>query len=204
MDTIGYSLAAAAAAGFLATATALVHWGSRRRHSEIPHGEKATLHVAHVAPAKSSAPPPTDIAGRQTVLATEIAEVRREEPPETSISHQVVAKVEELSVPPAASKPPAVGPAELTVVKGADTATWKLDRPKMFIGRAPDVECSIQSLTVSRKHALIEKKTDGYYLWDCGSKNGTYYNGNRLRDPLKLKNGDSIEIGEIVLRFTQG
>jgi DNA-binding response OmpR family regulator len=42
---------------------------------------------------------------------------------------------------------------------------------------------------------MIERDDDGYLLRDLGSKNGTYVNGQEVRDePYRLKDGDEIQI----------
>ncbi|NJM53773.1 MAG: FHA domain-containing protein [Blastocatellia bacterium] len=48
---------------------------------------------------------------------------------------------------------------------------------------------------VSTKHAYIETKTDGFYLVDTKSTNGTFVNGNSIQ-VTKLNSGDSIQFGK--------
>jgi transcriptional regulator with PAS, ATPase and Fis domain len=70
------------------------------------------------------------------------------------------------------------------------------------IGRSPDVEIALDDLSVSRHHALIRDEGDGrFVLADLGSANGTWRNGERLALPATLRNGDSIRIGSVELRF---
>jgi adenylate cyclase len=42
---------------------------------------------------------------------------------------------------------------------------------------------------------------DRYYLFDQGSRNGTYVNGKRIQLPTLLNHGDIINIGETTLEF---
>jgi pSer/pThr/pTyr-binding forkhead associated (FHA) protein len=51
---------------------------------------------------------------------------------------------------------------------------------------------------VSRRHALIEKEGDAYFIMDKGSTNGTYLNNNPLPkcERVRLKNGDVIVVGK--------
>lgn len=48
--------------------------------------------------------------------------------------------------------------------------------------------------TVSRKHARISRSADAYYLEDLGSMNGTYVNGEKLREGEKRLLGDHMRI----------
>lgn len=51
---------------------------------------------------------------------------------------------------------------------------------------------------ISRQHAVITKKDDGYYIKDNKSTNHTYVNGKKLEDgeELKLHNGDSVRFAD--------
>ncbi len=56
---------------------------------------------------------------------------------------------------------------------------------------------------VSRRHALIEKEGDSYYLMDKGSTNGTYLNNNPIPkcERVKIKSGDVITVGKTKLEI---
>jgi len=72
---------------------------------------------------------------------------------------------------------------------------WIVDRDVMTIGRGEDCDITIPLRQVSRCHAQIERQADGYVLRDLRSKNGTYVNGEEVRDlPRPLKDGDEIQI----------
>ncbi len=64
----------------------------------------------------------------------------------------------------------------------------------IIIGKAADCDGMIDSDTVSRHHARIDKKKGGCYLTDLGSTNGTCLNGTRLEPhrPELLNPGDEI------------
>ena len=74
----------------------------------------------------------------------------------------------------------------------SDTAT---------IGRNSDNSVILENSTVSKFHAVIQKKKDLYYISDAGSKNGTILNENLIEKETPLKSGDVVQIGEICLRF---
>jgi DNA-binding response OmpR family regulator len=51
---------------------------------------------------------------------------------------------------------------------------------------------------VSRLHARIERRYQGYMLIDLGSKNGTHVNGQEINQPYMLQDGDEIQIAMCV------
>lgn len=65
------------------------------------------------------------------------------------------------------------------------------------------VDGYIDDVTVSRFHARLEKKEDGYYLTDLDSAHGTKRNGSPLvpQTETKLENGDEICFGRTVFRM---
>ena len=51
------------------------------------------------------------------------------------------------------------------------------------LGRHPDSEIMLDDITVSRRHAAIERTDEGYVVTDAGSLNGTYVNQERIDGP---------------------
>lgn len=78
---------------------------------------------------------------------------------------------------------------------------FKIDRDVMIIGRNPDCDLVLEPKSVSRRHAAIVHRSGDYLLKDIGSTRGTYVNGLRLTQPVVLKNGCIIQVGEIQLTF---
>lgn len=80
--------------------------------------------------------------------------------------------------------------------------------PIMFgrqtIGRNPDSNIMLEDLAVSRNHAWVINANKKVYLEDIGSSNGTYVNFVKLQrgQPVELKSGDRIKIGNTLLRFS--
>lgn len=71
---------------------------------------------------------------------------------------------------------------------------WLLRRDEVSIGREDSNDIVLPDRRVSRVHAVIEREGDRYYIRDCGSKNGTFVNGDLLQGPVPLKDGDAIQI----------
>jgi adenylate cyclase len=73
--------------------------------------------------------------------------------------------------------------------------TWKL-------GRTSENNIVLPSEWVSRQHALVQRAENGeYYLFDMGSRNGTFLNGIRVTVPAALNNGDRISFGDFHITF---
>lgn len=68
------------------------------------------------------------------------------------------------------------------------------------IGRDPNVEFPVEEYVISRRHAKIEKREDGFYVQDLGSKNGTFLNGRPIQE-ARLQDGDKISLGTIVVVY---
>ena len=63
--------------------------------------------------------------------------------------------------------------------------------------------CIRQNPTVSRNHADIVRKPDGYYIVDKGSLNHTFINGKRIEPKVyyKLEDEDLIQIADEIFEF---
>ena len=72
-----------------------------------------------------------------------------------------------------------------------------IGRPDSALQYYPDVEIDMDD-AVSRRHAEIIKREDGFYLADAGSTNGTQLNGELLpaHQERLLVRGDHIRVGE--------
>ena len=70
-----------------------------------------------------------------------------------------------------------------------------------ILGRTEEAALWIDSADVSRRHARIAVRADGAAIEDLGSKNGTYVNGTRVREPCRLADGDAIHLGSVRVVF---
>lgn len=74
------------------------------------------------------------------------------------------------------------------------------DMPELLIGRDDSCHLVIDSSTVSRRHAVLQKKWGGITLTDLESKNGTFVNNQKIQEKL-LNDGDWIMVGAIKVLF---
>jgi hypothetical protein len=96
------------------------------------------------------------------------------------------------------------GPA-LVVRSGGGRAgeTFALAGERIGVGRGPENEVFLDDVTVSRRHAVLVRRDDGFYIDDEESLNGTYVNRRRV-ESAKLEDGDEVQIGKYRLTFLTG
>ena len=91
----------------------------------------------------------------------------------------------------------------LQIINGPFTGRlYTLDRDLTIIGRNPECDLVLQPKSVSRKHAAILRKSTGFVLKDLGSLRGTFVNGQKLAQPVLLNEGNTIQIGEVLMCFS--
>ena len=80
--------------------------------------------------------------------------------------------------------------------------TWEvaLDRETQTIGRLQDNDIVINRQSISRHHARVERRGDGFMIQDLNSGNGTWVGGVRI-DRHRLADGDAIRIGNAQLVY---
>jgi len=81
-----------------------------------------------------------------------------------------------------------------------NAAVSELERERSLIGRDAACDLVVDDKSVSRRHALIERRGDGWVVADQGSANGTYLDGRRVGE-APLANGQQLRLGSIVFRI---
>ena len=84
---------------------------------------------------------------------------------------------------------PSANPAPLVFPPGSGT--------RFTIGRTRDCDLCLSDLSVSRMHALLVRREEGWVLSDLGSHNGTRLNGWLVREPVQVLAGDRVEFGSM-------
>ncbi len=93
------------------------------------------------------------------------------------------------------------GSALLVVQRGPSAGSrFLLDTDEVSAGRHPDSDIFLDDVTVSRRHAVFRRTSDGYLVADVGSLNGTYVNRDRI-DEVLLSGGDEVQIGKYRLVY---
>lgn len=71
-----------------------------------------------------------------------------------------------------------------------------------IIGRSDEADIIIRDRQVSKRHCTIRISPSGAFLADDDSTNGTFVGCEKMgHSPRKLENGDTIHIGQSLLRF---
>jgi len=92
--------------------------------------------------------------------------------------------------------------ARFVVTRGKDTGKeMVLQKALVQIGTLPGSDLVLTDPTVSRRHAEVEERSDGYVLRDHGSTNGTFLDGVRVREAY-LAPGSVIRLGNTEMTFS--
>lgn len=79
---------------------------------------------------------------------------------------------------------------------------WNLNQDVITVGRDLNNVIVLNDQQISRRHARFTREQQGFLtifmLDDLDSRNGTYVNGERLTEPVKLRDGDVIQFGDTI------
>lgn len=105
------------------------------------------------------------------------------------------------------------------LVKGQrkDPAIWCVDVDKgprrrglhvdmlgpVVVGRSPSSDIVIAEPFVSSTHARFTLQGPALVLEDLNSTNGTLVNGRPILDPVTLRDGDEVQVGDVVMRVSR-
>jgi pSer/pThr/pTyr-binding forkhead associated (FHA) protein len=78
---------------------------------------------------------------------------------------------------------------------------FPLDAEAHEVGRDEDVAIRIDEPLVSRRHARVERRGEGWVVVDLGSTNFTRVNGRRVRRECPLEHADELQFGRTRIRF---
>jgi sigma-B regulation protein RsbU (phosphoserine phosphatase) len=93
---------------------------------------------------------------------------------------------------------------ELFVEAGPQSGQRFALQSNTVLGRGQFADLVIADLAVSRRHAQIEPDGSAWLLRDLESANGTRHNGRVLLAPVRLDDGDAVELGQTRLRVRFG
>jgi hypothetical protein len=109
---------------------------------------------------------------------------------------------------------PAPAPVAAAPPPRARRKTWRfvVEKPEKEKGHAYDIDgeitigrgggCTVPltfDTFASQVHARAYDRDGKLWLEDLGSTNGTFVNGKQVREPVMLRRGDRVQIGETVL-----
>jgi hypothetical protein len=78
----------------------------------------------------------------------------------------------------------------------------EVDSAPITVGRGGQNDLALEGDEfASSRHVRFEPRSDGVWVQDLGSTNGTYVNGIRIDGARRLAPGDVVRVGETDLRF---
>jgi signal transduction histidine kinase len=90
----------------------------------------------------------------------------------------------------------------LFVRQGRDSGTrYRLDGSTVTLGRGTSNAIQLHDTEVSREHAEIARRGANFVIRDLGSSNGTYVNGQPIKEHV-LSSGDQVQLGRTLLLYT--
>ena len=92
--------------------------------------------------------------------------------------------------------------AVVELVSGPDKGQiFPLRKDRTLLGRAESCDIPFNTQFLSRFHAQFVKTENGFEFEDLNSSNGSFVNGVRISGRVELKEGDHIQIGQVVLIY---
>ena len=79
---------------------------------------------------------------------------------------------------------------------------YELDADVKMVGRSDEVDLTISDSSISRRHAMIVKRQEGFFVSDLGSTNGTFVNRELVSTARRLNEGDKLTLGFVTFKFT--
>ncbi|MDR1713558.1 MAG: FHA domain-containing protein [Coriobacteriales bacterium] len=94
------------------------------------------------------------------------------------------------------------GKPRLTLTKGPlKGEVFYLDSFPVVIGRDPGADIFLNNMTVSRRHAIIERLGNKIVVRDNSSLNGTWVDG-KIVDQAELEENTLLQVGTFSMRFS--
>lgn len=88
----------------------------------------------------------------------------------------------------------------LVVGSNGATRRYELSAPTVTLGRSQENDLVIEDAAISRRHLIFLQDSEGCSVEDCGSRNGTLFNGTPLTR-ARLSHGAELQIGTCLIRF---
>lgn len=91
----------------------------------------------------------------------------------------------------------------LVMIKGDFIGeVYELDADVTMMGRSDEVDLTVSDVSISRRHAMVVKRVEGFFVSDLGSTNGTFVNKELVNSARRLSEGDKLTLGSVTFKFT--
>ncbi len=77
----------------------------------------------------------------------------------------------------------------------------QLEKNFVTMGRSKENDLPIDDLSVSRKHAVLEREGNSFFITDLNSSNGTYVNSRKITEKTPIGMEDIIIVGRVHLSY---
>ncbi|HKF79247.1 MAG TPA: FHA domain-containing serine/threonine-protein kinase [Thermoleophilaceae bacterium] len=173
-----------------------------RRHARVSRGPDGELTIEDLRSANGTFVNDERIAGPRRLHPGDVVRMGQTILQVTDVSSSATHQVPQPAGAPAAEPPEAAQ--ELLVTAGAAPGRRLALTDEFVIGRAVEGEGRLgDDRELSRRHARVSRDASGRLtIEDLGSANGTFVNGERVRERQPLKVGDSIRVGRTTLQLT--
>ncbi len=92
----------------------------------------------------------------------------------------------------------------LHILRGPGSGTRvALEGEHTVIGRSPDCDVAVPITAISRRHARLSRVAGQFVIEDLGSRGGTWVNGQQIRGPTPLRDGDRLRICDFEAAFVE-
>ena len=116
---------------------------------------------------------------------------------------RAVPVADQVSAEPRQTQPaPPARPTQLVITDGAQAgAVMRLTDQPVTMGRATDIEVSLQDDYASGRHARLFPQGSHWFLEDLGSTNGTFVGGTRLTRAVPIEAGSDFRVGRTTMQL---
>ena len=95
----------------------------------------------------------------------------------------------------------AQAPSEAYLINAINHDKLKLERFENSVGRSKHCDIVLNYPSISRFHAVIARRKDGWMLIDTGSRGGTKINGKPIEKRTMLEHGQALTFGTFEFMF---
>ncbi len=91
-------------------------------------------------------------------------------------------------------------PRVVIVFPDGQSKNYDINKETLLIGRSTDADICLSDLSISRKHCVIERGSEGYFIKSLSHANPIYYRNKRV-GKKRFFSGDQFKIGSYALTF---
>jgi predicted Zn finger-like uncharacterized protein len=87
----------------------------------------------------------------------------------------------------------------LAVIAGAQAGSvFTIPKPRIYLGRGTNMDIQLKDAEISRRHSMLEIRSEEVTLVDLGATNGTFVSGERVQR-VEISNQSEFTLGSTTL-----